>query len=96
MFTTDYEKLHAHMGDEQFDSLIESYISRYPSNTPNLGCFSIKLPELRVALQSFSAYPVLQEIAIIERAFANTFDAGDRPFASLADLEELNPESWEN
>lgn len=91
--TTDFEKLHTYLGDEQFDMLMDRYIDVYPSHTTSLRYFGNHVPEL-LEKPPFDEIPVLKELAIIERAFANSFDAKDAQFASVAQLAEVEPSLW--
>lgn len=92
--TTDYGKLGSYLGDEQFDQLMEKYIEEYPSHTTSLRYFSIKLPELVRGEEPFNQIGELYELACIERAFADSFDAKDRQFAVQDDLVTLPEAAW--
>jgi len=90
----DYDKLASYLGDEQFDKLMVRYIEKHPSHTTNLRYFSVHLPELVRDESPFNQLEELQELAYIERAFANSFDAKDQQFATQNDLESLPTEAW--
>ncbi|PHS69311.1 MAG: hypothetical protein COB23_06755 [Methylophaga sp.] len=92
--TTDYDKLASYLGDDQFDLLMERYIEKYPSHTTNLRYFSINLPELVRDEAPFNQLAELFELACIERAFADSFDAKDLQFATLDDLAALPEKAW--
>lgn len=92
--TTDYAKLHGYLGDEQFDSVMERYIDKYPSHITNLRYYSISMPILLREEQPFNQMPVLAELATIEAAFADSFDAEDHSFVTINNLAELAPEAW--
>jgi len=92
--TTDYEKLHGYLGDEQFDSLMDLYITTYPSHTTSLRHFGVHMTELLQSREPFNQHPELAEIASIENAFANSFDAADGAPVSIEDLAALAPEAW--
>jgi hypothetical protein len=89
---TDYEKLHGYIGDEQFEQLMEDYIQHNPSHTTNLRYFSINMPQFLADYDPYQQFPILAEIAFIERAFANSFDAKSEPHSSLNDLAAIPPE----
>ena len=91
--TTDFEKLHTYLGDQQFDMLMDHYIDVYPSHTTSLRYFSNHVPDL-LGKPPFDELPVLKEIAVIERAFADSFDAKDAQFASLEQLAAIDPNLW--
>jgi len=92
--TTDYDKLHSYLGDEQFDNLMERYIDKYPSHITNLRYYSISMAELLRDEVPFKQVPVLAELATIEAAFADSFDAEDHKFITINDLAALAPEAW--
>tara|TARA_R110002049_G_scaffold299206_1_gene489346 strand:- start:2086 stop:2865 length:780 start_codon:yes stop_codon:yes gene_type:complete len=92
--TTDYDKLASYLGDEQFDQLMEQYIVQYPSHTDSLRYFSVNLPELVRDESPFNEVKELYEIASIERAFANSFDAKDLPFTTITELASLPATAW--
>ncbi|PCJ31361.1 MAG: hypothetical protein COA90_06315 [Gammaproteobacteria bacterium] len=92
--TTDYDKLASYLGDDQFDQLMERYIEKHPSHTTNLRYFSIYLPELVQDEAPFNQLPELYELACIERAFADSFDAQNQQFANLDELAALPTEAW--
>ena len=91
---TDYNILASYLGDEQFDQLMNTYIDRYPSHTTSLRYFSSNIPELLQKESPFSNFQELYELAIIERAFADSFDAKDQQIVSIEGLAELAPEAW--
>jgi putative DNA-binding protein len=92
--TTDYAKLHSYLGDEQFDTVMERYIDKYPSHITNLRYYSISMPILLREEQPFNQMPVLAELATIEAAFADSFDAEDHSFVTINNLAALAPEAW--
>jgi len=92
--TTDYDKLHSYLGDEQFDTVMERYIEKYPSHITNLRYYSISMSELLREESPFNQIPVLAELATIEAAFADSFDAEDHRFVIVNDLAGLAPEAW--
>jgi len=91
---TDYEQLHAYLGDEMFDQLMESYISRYPSNKESLRYFSQKLPNILKVDQPWSQAVELSELAVIEKTFCDSFDAADGELVTLAMLSQVPLDDW--
>lgn len=91
---TDYERLHAYLGDELFGQLMDAYIDRYPSHQTSLRGYGRHMAELLNGLAPFCDVPVLKEIERIERAFNDSFDAADsRPLAADV-LTGIPPEAW--
>lgn len=92
--TTDYERLYRYLGDELFETLMQHYIVSYPSHHPSLRYFSQHMVELIERLEPFSQLPEVAEIARIEQAFANSFDAANCQCVTLEQLAELEAETW--
>lgn len=92
--STDYERLHAYLGDERFESLMQQYIERYPSQYPSLRDFGAHMVELLSTLEPFNQWPEVGEIARIEQVFNTSFDAADGPAYSQEQLMALEPEAW--
>ena len=92
--TNDYEKLHTYLGDDQFDTVARSFIAANPSTTPNARWYGAKLPGYLRDCEQFRGTLVLSELAGLERALNNVFDAQDEPALSLADLSSIAPEDW--
>lgn len=92
--STDYERLHAYLGDELFESLIQQYVDRYPSQYPSLRDFGAHMVELVSTLEPFSQWPEVEEIARIEQAFNQSFDAANGPVYTEQQLVALEPEAW--
>jgi hypothetical protein len=92
--TTDYDKLASYLGDERFDKLMEQYIDKFPSHTTNLRYFSVNLPELIRDETDYSHIAEVYELACIERAFSDSFDAKDLQFSTIDDLATLPEEAW--
>jgi len=91
---TDFEQLHAYMGDDWFEQLMDSYIDRYRSHHPSLRYYSQHMLELLDSEQPFSEVPVLREIADIEQAFNSSFDAADCTSIEVNQLAEVAAEDW--
>lgn len=94
--TTDYEILHSYLGDEQFEQLLQHYISKHPSQETNLRYYSTKMASFLRTEVPFNNLPILSEIAQIEAAFTNSFDAKDGEPTTLKQLSSLPPAAWEN
>lgn len=91
---SDHPLVAALVGDEAFDRLARAYIAAHPSTTRNARWFAHKLPDFLAAAPAYSGAPALSELALIERALNDAFDAADAPVLSLADLGTVPPEGW--
>ncbi|MDH5426384.1 MAG: DNA-binding domain-containing protein [Gammaproteobacteria bacterium] len=92
--SSDYERLHAYLGDELFDHLMRQYIKRYPSQHPSLRYFGQHMLELVEQLPPFNQLVEVAEITRIEQAFANSFDAADCQCVLMSELAILEPQAW--
>jgi len=92
--STDYDRLYSYLGDDLFATLMGEYIERYPSHHPSLRYFSQHMIELVKELEPFKSLPEVAEIALIEQAFANSFDAVDGQSVILEQLAQLDPDAW--
>lgn len=90
----DHPLLHQHMGAEAFEAMAYAYIDAHPSDTPNVRWFARQLPEFLESVPSYAARPDYSELAALERALSNAFDAADDPVVTMADLQSVPPESW--
>jgi len=91
---TDYEQLHAYLGDDMFEQLMDAYITRYPSHHPSLRYFSKSIPVVLLEEDPWKQVPVLHEIAVIEKAFCDSFDAADASGLSPQKLSEVSLDDW--
>lgn len=92
--SNDYERLHAYLGDELFESLVQQYIDRYPSQHPSLRYFGQHMLELVQSREPFKQFAEIAEITRIEQAFAHSFDAADNQCVSMTQLAQLEPSAW--
>lgn len=92
--STDYERLHSYLGDELFDNLMQRYIDGHPSHHTSLRYFGQHMVKLLEELEPFDQLPVVADLARIEQAFGNSFDAADCQSASLNQLAQQEPEAW--
>jgi hypothetical protein len=90
----DHKLLHSYLGDEMFDEMGEAYVAANPSQHANLRWFSNGVPEFLKANKPYSNYPVLSDLAALEKALNDAFDAPDAPVVGIADLAAFAPEAW--
>lgn len=91
---SDYERLHAYVGDEWFECLMDAYIDRYPSSYTSLRDYGQHMSELVVSLEPFDRLPEVLEITKIEQAFNHSFDSLDDDAITWSHFAGLDPESW--
>ena len=92
----DHELLHLYLGDEMFDEMGHAYVKARPSEHPNLRWFSQGLPEFLRSNVPYSQYPVLGDLAALEKALNDAFDGSDGAVVSLADVAAFAPDIWKD
>lgn len=90
----DHGLLHAYLGDEMFDEMGHAYVKARPSEHPNLRWFSQGLPEFLRASAPYSGYPVLGDLAALEKTLNDAFDGTDGAVLTIADVAKFAPEVW--
>ena len=71
-----------------------AYVAANPSHHPNLRWFSQDVPDFLRSTQPYSDHPVLADLAALEKALNDAFDAEDAPAIALADMAGFAPEVW--
>jgi hypothetical protein len=87
----NYEVLHRAMGDEDFESLAMAYLAAHPSSRPSIRWFGHLLPEFMEGSWPDLPHPAFADLARMDRALRDAFDAADAPAAD-ATL-QLTPET---
>ena len=81
----DHELLHLYLGDEMFDEMGHAYVKAHPSEHPNLRWFSKSLPDFLRSNAPYSDHPVLSDLAALEKALNDAFDAAEGAVVELTD-----------
>jgi hypothetical protein len=92
----DHPKLSCYMGEVKFAALARAYIARHPSDTPNARWYSRHLGEFLRRTHPYSRKPELGELAELERALNEAFDAPDAPCITMLDLAAVDPDLFGN
>ena len=71
-----------------------AYVAAKPSHHPNLRWFSQGLPDFLKTTEPYSDHPILADLAALEKALNDAFDAADAPVLALADMAGFAPELW--
>ena len=90
----DHELLHSYLGDETFDEMGHAYVKARPSEHPNLRWFSRGLPEFLKSAEPYCNHPVLADLAALERALNDAFDAAEGEVLELTAMASFAPERW--
>jgi hypothetical protein len=91
----DYPQLRSLLGLDRFDILARGYIAANPSHVRNARWFGNALPQYLETANGYRRRPVLAEIAAIEAALNDAFDAPDSTTVIAADMGCVPPEDWE-
>jgi hypothetical protein len=91
---SEHQLLHAYLGHEAFDEMARAYIASHPSQHPNLRWFSKALPDFLGSTQPYRGHPVISELAALEKALNDAFDAEDAEVLTLAVMAGFAPELW--
>lgn len=89
----DYPALRAALGDAGFDALVQRYVAAHPSDRPSLRDLGRHLPGfLRHDGGGAPSWHV--ELAQLEWAMVEAFDALDEPVLERSMLTSLAPDAW--
>jgi hypothetical protein len=90
----DHKLLHQYLGGEMFDAMGYAYVAAKPSHHPNLRWFSQGLPDFLKTTEPYGDYPIIFDLAALEKELNDAFDAADAPLVALADMAGFAPEVW--
>ncbi|MBC8007143.1 MAG: putative DNA-binding domain-containing protein [Prolixibacteraceae bacterium] len=91
---TDYEVLHAYLGDELFNALADAYVTKHPSIFRNVRWFGGKLAEFLVATPRYAEHPELAELAQFEWSLGRAFDSPDEYAVRFEEVAAVPAEAW--
>ncbi|MFN0217214.1 MAG: putative DNA-binding domain-containing protein [Hyphomicrobium sp.] len=89
---TEYALLHAYCGDEEFGRFARAYIAANPSRSQNARWVGVRLPAFLA--DHVPELPQFAELAGIEKAVSDAFDAADAPVIGLPDMAAFPPDAW--
>ena len=90
----DHALLHLYLGDEMFDEMGHAYVRATPSEHPNLRWFSQRLPAFLKSAEPYCKHPVLADLAALEKALNDAFDAAEGEVLELTAMAGIAPEAW--
>lgn len=88
----DHAFLNRLLGETEFSDLARAYVAASPSHNPNARWFSHRFPDF--IAKTYPDQMHLAELAALERALNDAFDAPDADPLALADLAAVAPELW--
>jgi hypothetical protein len=89
----DFPKLRDAIGDD-FTDLVRRYLARHPSEAPSVRELGARLPAFLAGDPLAVERPWLADLARLERARVETFDAADAVPLRAADLAAVPPDDW--
>lgn len=90
----NFEVLHRVMGDYGFDALANSYIDSHPSQHYSLRWFGHQLCDFMARNQTLAEHPAMLDLARMEWALRNAFDAADALPLNSAELAAVPARDW--
>jgi len=94
----DYPALKRALGESAFRGLAESYVRALPSQSPSLRDLGARLPAFLAAHEAASelraSAPWAADLARLELAVTDAFDAADALSLARSDLAAIAPEHW--
>jgi hypothetical protein len=94
----DYPALKRALGDARFDALAAAYVRALPSRSPSLRDLGARLPDFvaahGAAAELRAEAPWAADLARLELAVTDAFDAEDVRSLARADLAGVAPEQW--
>ena len=94
MLRNDYPLLVSYVGVDVFNRMARGYAAANVSTNADARWFGHKFPDFLASDPVWAKNPELSELAEIERALADVFDAADAPHLTKDDLKVLEPEDW--
>jgi len=91
---TDFPVLRKALGDDGWAELVDAYIVDHYSVHPNLNQLGRAIPEFVRASKSLKQAAFLSELAELEQAMVEVFDANESPKADVSALLDLQPAQW--
>lgn len=90
----NYEVLPLVMGDEAFDALANAYIDAHPSTHYSLRWFGHQFGAFMTAQDALVAHPAMVDLARMEWALRNAFDAAPAAPLTHAELAAVPAQDW--
>jgi hypothetical protein len=91
----DFSAVRAVIGDARFHNLITDYLLMHPSAHPSLRFAGSRLPEMLRTHKLSHRWPFLADLARLEWALLDAFDAPDAQLLRESDLDRVSPSDWD-
>jgi len=90
----DFLTLEHALGDERFEALASAYLQAFPPRSFSLRDLGVDLPRFVAEVAPWSEDPLLADLARVEWAFVDAFDAPDAPPLDLAGVSAVPEDAW--
>ena len=90
----DFLTLERALGDKAFEKLASAYLKAFPPRSFSLRDLGIDLPRFVAERAPWSEDPLLADLARVEWAFVEAFDAPDAPPLDLAAVAAVPEDAW--
>jgi hypothetical protein len=90
----DFGALQHALGEDAFRALLAKFLLAHPSRHPNLNQLGAPLPAFVARQRSLPQRAFLAELATIERAVAEAFDAPEFEAVTQDEMAAVPPEQW--
>lgn len=92
---SDFPALLHFLGEEAFTKLVAGYVQKYPSQSYTLNRLGDHLPEYVRSVHRLSCREFLYDLARLEFAMSEVFDAPESPVFKPNAIANVPPEAWE-
>jgi hypothetical protein len=90
----DYPCIVATVGEEAFENLVRSYLTRYPPTEPSLLYAGCHLADLLAGHELLERWPFIADLARLERLLIEVFHAPGAPTLSADEMRSIAPADW--
>lgn len=90
----DYPAIHRYLGEERFAELVKSYVAVHPSRSYTLNRLGDALPEFIKDWAGADEAGFLHDLARLELALSDVFDADASPVLAPEDVATIPQEAW--
>lgn len=90
----DFPRVRAVIGEDRFDQLVQAYLRAHPPRDPALRDLGRALPGFLGTVDLAGEAGLARDLARLEWAWVEVFDAKDEPPLQRAELARVPPEAW--
>ena len=90
----DFPRVTAILGEERFREIGRAYLRQFPSSHPSLRYVGSHFPHFLATQTDGTTFPFVGDLARLERARLDVFDAPDAASLQIEDLQTIPAEAW--